>query len=676
MRPFAYARAESVGRAFSAVAIPGTAVLAGGTELLNWMRLGIAAPDRVVDITHLADLDRIESLPRGGLRIGALVRLNAAAADARVAAEWPVLRQAIHQSASAQIRNLATVGGNLLQKTRCAYFRSEDPMPCNRRDPGSGCSALEGLNDRHAIFGWTDACVATQPSDPAVALAALDAVVVAASPGGERRIPVRGFHMLPEERVDVDAVLKPGELITALELPGPAPRSAYVKVRERESYEYALVSAAVTVELDDADVIREARIALGSVAMRPWRLDVAEAALRGVSADAPQANAAVDLAMADARPLTRNSIQGEARSQCRAPRVADRRGDPGAAAMSIGVPLTRPDGRAKVTGEARFAADHRLDGMLHGVFVTATAPAGRVTAIDADAAQSIDGVACVLTHADMPRYGEAPDVLSAGAHLPMQDDEIRHEGQAVAIVLAETLEAAEHAASLVRVGVEAKPFTPHPSADLAGATPPRESPYTWFPTEIVKGDAAAAAAPVAHEAVYVQPSRDHNPIEPSATLADYRDGTLTLVDAVQHVHGVQAVLAPIFHLPLEQVRVRAPHTGGGFGCKGFIWPHQVLIAAAAIVTTRPVRIALTRAQMYGMVGYQPQMVQTVALASDDQGHLTALRHDAVNVTSVTDDWVEYAHRGLQERVRDADDEVDPTRPASPRRHPDRDASSD
>lgn len=175
MRPFAYARVATLGEAVEAAREPGTAVLAGGTELLNWLRLGIAAPDRVLDITRIAGLDRIEQLAGGGLRIGALVRLNDVAADEVVARDWPVLREAIHKSASAQIRNLATIGANLLQKTRCAYFRSDQPVQCNRRAPGSGCAAREGHDDRHALFGWTDECIATQPSDPAVALAALDA---------------------------------------------------------------------------------------------------------------------------------------------------------------------------------------------------------------------------------------------------------------------------------------------------------------------------------------------------------------------------------------------------------------------------------------------------------------------------------------------------------------------
>jgi xanthine dehydrogenase YagS FAD-binding subunit len=303
MRPFAYARAATLDDALEAARVPGTAVLAGGTELLNWLRLGIAAPERVLDITRVAGLDRIEPLAGGGLRIGALVRLNDAAADERVARDWPVLREAIHKSASAQIRNLATIGANLLQKTRCPYFRSQEQAPCNRRAPGSGCAARDGHDDRHALFGWTDECIATQPSDPAVALAALDAHIVTRSAGGGRRIPMTDFHVRPADGVDRDTVLEHGELIEAIELDRPAPHSAYVKVRERESYEYALASAAATVELGDGGRIESARIALGSVAMRPWRLTEAERRIAGLAPDDPAVTAALDAALAQARPV-------------------------------------------------------------------------------------------------------------------------------------------------------------------------------------------------------------------------------------------------------------------------------------------------------------------------------------------------------------------------------------
>lgn len=303
MRPFAYARALTLDDALSVAGEPGTTVLAGGTELLNWLRLGIAAPDRVLDIKRVAGLDQIERLPGGGLRIGALVRLNDVAADERVAHDWPVLRDAIHKSASAQLRNLATIGANLLQKTRCPYFRSEDPTPCNRRAPGSGCAALHGHDERHALFGWTEDCIATQPSDPAVALAALDAHVVTRSAGGGRRIAVTDFHVLPADGVDRDTVLEPGELIEAIELDQPAPDSAYVKVRERQSYEFALVSAAATVALGTGGLIESARIALGSVALRPWRLTEAERQLGGLAVDDPAVISVIDAAFAEARPV-------------------------------------------------------------------------------------------------------------------------------------------------------------------------------------------------------------------------------------------------------------------------------------------------------------------------------------------------------------------------------------
>ncbi len=286
MRPLAYARAASVDDATRAAAQPDTAMLAGGTELLNWMRLGVERPGRVVDISRIEGLDRIDELPGGGVRIGATARLNDVAADPLVAAGWPLLSEAIHRAASAQLRNLATIGGNLLQKTRCPYFRSEEPVPCNRRHPGSGCSALQGRSDRHALFGWTEDCGATHPADPAVAFAAVDAEVVTRAAGTTgRRIPIAELYVLPSERLDADTVLEPGELIEAIEVSAPAPRSAYLKVRERASYEYALVSVAATVELDPAGAIANARIALGSVALRPWRLYDAEAQLVGVMPD-------------------------------------------------------------------------------------------------------------------------------------------------------------------------------------------------------------------------------------------------------------------------------------------------------------------------------------------------------------------------------------------------------
>ncbi|MER9264970.1 xanthine dehydrogenase family protein subunit M [Mesorhizobium sp. M0410] len=311
MTPFVYARADSLGDTIAAGAAPDSAFLAGGTELLNWLRLGIAEPTRIIDISRLDGLDQAETLPGGGLTIGALTHLNDVAQHALVVRDYPVLSQAILNAASPQLRNLATIGGNLLQKTRCAYFRAEEQLPCNKRQLGSGCSALHGINDNHAIFGWTEDCVATQPSDPAVALAALDAVIVTAHGSGGRRIPAAEFHLLPDTRPEADNVLQQGELITAIELPAPAPRSAYLKVRERESYEYAIVSAAAVLEMD-GQTIRRAALALGSVALRPWRLSAAEEQLAGAEiGDREALNTAIEQSFAQARPLSQNAYKIE-----------------------------------------------------------------------------------------------------------------------------------------------------------------------------------------------------------------------------------------------------------------------------------------------------------------------------------------------------------------------------
>jgi xanthine dehydrogenase YagS FAD-binding subunit len=320
MEDFAYARAREIAEATAALASRDTALLAGGTELLNWLRLGIAAPTRLVDIEPLG-LDRISasSGPRGTvLTIGARATLAAIGEHPLVRAHGAVLADACLAAASAQIRNRATLGGNVLQKTRCPYFRAESPLPwgCNKRQRGSGCAALRGVNERMAILGWTEDCMATQPSDPVVALACLDATVTVTGPDGERSLPIRTFHRTQQEAVaeGLDAAtaetrLRPGEIIVSFALTARADeQSAYVKVRERASYEYALVSAAASVRIEDGR-IAAARIALGSVAQRPWRLDAAEAALVGQRLDGAAIRPLVAGALADARTLSQNEYK-------------------------------------------------------------------------------------------------------------------------------------------------------------------------------------------------------------------------------------------------------------------------------------------------------------------------------------------------------------------------------
>jgi xanthine dehydrogenase YagS FAD-binding subunit len=308
MRDFSYVRANSRADAIALAGLPETMVLAGGTELLNWARIGIVAPARIVDISRIGGMEGVEALPKGGIRIGALTKLNDAALHPLVRNAYPVFSEAILKSASAQIRNLATVGGNPMQRVRCPYFRSDEPTPCNKRVAGSGCAALQGSNEKHAIFGWTNDCVAVHPADPPVALAALDAVFVTESKAGTRRIPARSFNVLPSEDPAGHNVLRNGELIVGIEIPEAGPQSAYLKIRERESYEYATVSAAVALDLD-GDVIRRARIALGSVAMRPWRLENTERLLVGQKLDSPAISAAVDAGFAQARPLSLNAYK-------------------------------------------------------------------------------------------------------------------------------------------------------------------------------------------------------------------------------------------------------------------------------------------------------------------------------------------------------------------------------
>lgn len=285
MNTFTYARVTDVTSAIAAANMSGTSLLAGGTELVNWMKEGIATPTRVVDINGIADLDYVE-LTATELRLGALARMSAVAAHPDVRREFPALSIALEKSASQQIRNMASMGGNLLQRTRCPYFRADVELPCNKRVPGSGCAGREGEDRSLAILGGSEHCIATHPSDAAVALAMFDAVVRVRGPNGSRDIPIRDLYVLPGTTPHVETALAPGEVIVQIALPRSAITSSshYLKVRERASYEFALVSAAASVETDGR-TIRSAKIALGGVAPKPWRLTSGEARLVGIALD-------------------------------------------------------------------------------------------------------------------------------------------------------------------------------------------------------------------------------------------------------------------------------------------------------------------------------------------------------------------------------------------------------
>ena len=309
MTPFTYSRATDSAAAIREAAQAGAKYLGGGTNLVDLMREGVERPAALVDVTGL---DRgITERADGGLRIGAATSNTALAADRRVRTRYPMLTRAIVAGASAQIRNMATVGGNLLQRTRCLYFY-DDAARCNKREPGAGCDALDGFNRMHAILGASDTCVATHPSDMCVALAALDATVHLEGPDGARTLPFEALHRLPGNTPDKETELRPGELITAVELP-PLPlarRSTYRKVRDRSSYAFALVSVAAALEVEDG-TIKDVRLALGGVAHKPWRALVAEALLRGQQPSEELFRRASEGELASARALRDNAFKVE-----------------------------------------------------------------------------------------------------------------------------------------------------------------------------------------------------------------------------------------------------------------------------------------------------------------------------------------------------------------------------
>jgi xanthine dehydrogenase YagS FAD-binding subunit len=313
MKTFEYVRPASVSDAVAAAAQPGAAYLAAGTNLLDLMKGGIARPDRLVDVTHLPGLDRIERLADGSLRIGALVRNADLAHDPDFAKSYPAIAEALLSGASAQLRNAATVGGNLLQRTRCAYFY-DTASRCNKRTPGSGCDARLGENRMHAVLGWSEACIATHPSDFCVPLVAFDAVVEIEGKAGRREVALEDFHRLPGATPERDSALEPGELIVAVRLPAVARDFAgharYLKVRERTSYAFAVVSAAAAVRIG-AGKIADARLALGGVAAKPWRTRAAEKFLAGHAPDATVFRRAAEAALADAKPSGDNAFKIE-----------------------------------------------------------------------------------------------------------------------------------------------------------------------------------------------------------------------------------------------------------------------------------------------------------------------------------------------------------------------------
>jgi xanthine dehydrogenase YagS FAD-binding subunit len=319
MQTFDYVKAASIDKALSSASVG--MFIAGGTTLVDLMKLSVEQPAALVDI-NLLPLDKIEKLPNGGLRIGALVRNSDLAWNADVKESYAVLSQALLSGASPQLRNMATTGGNLLQRTRCAYFREPTAgtpggYGCNKRTAGTGCAALDGYNRSHAILGTTDHCIATHPSDMCVAMAALEAVIHVEGPKGKRSIAFADFHKLPGDTPHIENALEAGELVTYVDLPKPieGARSVYLKLRDRASYEFALASAAAVVKVEGGH-IRYVRVAMGGVGTKPWRSHEAEAALNGKPADVASFRKAAEAALASAKTRTDNAFKVELARRC------------------------------------------------------------------------------------------------------------------------------------------------------------------------------------------------------------------------------------------------------------------------------------------------------------------------------------------------------------------------
>ena len=314
MNPFTYSRTNDAQQAVAEIsAKPQAKFLGGGTNLIDLMKMGVETPDALIDINRLP-LAQIEELPGGkGVRIGAMVRNSELAGHDLIKSRYPVLSEALLSGASPQLRNMATVGGNLLQRTRCYYFYDPAFPACNKRKPGSGCGAIDGYNRIHAILGQSDHCIATHPSDMCVALSALEAIVRVRGPNGEREIPMTDFHRLPGDTPERDTNLKPDELIIAVDLPAMpfATRSHYLKVRDRASYAFALVSVAAALDLDSNKTIKVARVALGGVAHKPWRAEKLEKVLAGKKADENTFRAAAEAELAAAKGYKYNSFKIE-----------------------------------------------------------------------------------------------------------------------------------------------------------------------------------------------------------------------------------------------------------------------------------------------------------------------------------------------------------------------------
>jgi CO/xanthine dehydrogenase Mo-binding subunit/CO/xanthine dehydrogenase FAD-binding subunit len=660
VNPFSYQRAADAAQAAREVAArPGAAFIAGGTNLLDLAKLGVAQPDHLVDITRLP-LRGIDAAADGGLRVGALATNSVLAADQTVRTRYPLLAQALLAGASAQLRNKATTGGNLLQRTRCAYFY-DVAKACNKRAPGSGCAALGGHNRTHAILGASEACIAVHPSDMAVALMALDArVETLATDGATRTLALADLYRDPADGPERDSVLAHGELITTVTLPPPPPGAQhYRKVRDRASYAFALVSAAVVLAVRDGR-IASVRIALGGVAHKPWRALDAEAFLAGQPADGAHFAQAADLALAGARGRGGNDFKILLARRTLARALADAAARSAGQAVDARLPdrprqetpdqsgaPPRVEGALKVTGRARYSAEYARAGeAAYGWIVPATIGKGRIVRLDTARAQALSGVLAVLTHQNAPLQAAPHPRVSPNrferAEPYLYGPQVRWYGEPVALVIADTLETARHGAALVEAEYEPDPDARYDfDAALEYAYLP-ERCNAGAPTETRAGDfeTAFAAAPVRVDAHFELAAQHNHAMEPHATLAAWEGDRLTLHSGQQMPHATQASVALTLRIPKGHVRIVTPVVGGGFGAKVPVHAQAILAALGARVVGRPVKVVMSRRQVAANTNHRPQARQRVRLGAQADGTLTALGHEAWIETATHDEFVE------------------------------------
>ncbi len=661
MNPFTYARAASVPDALAQAAGAGVKYLGGGTNLVDLMRETIEWPSAVVDVTGLPDT--IEERADGGLLIGAAARNTAVAEHRAVRTRYPVLTRAIVAGASAQIRNMATVGGNLLQRTRCAYFYDNDGSHCNKREPGQGCDAIGGFNRSHAILGASPACVATHPSDMCVALAALGAVVHLASADGERAVPLTELHRLPGEHPEIETVLLPGELITAVELP-PLPfaaRSAYRKVRDRASYAFALVSVAAAVDLDGG-VVRDVRLALGGVAHKPWRAWRAEEALRGLREPGLLPRGGGGRAQRG-HAAARQRVQGRAghADHDRRARRADGRrmstseppGSPararagrlgaGRRARSAHRAQARPDRRArcrridgplKVRGAARFAAEVPMEGML---YAHSPSPRFRRAASRRSTPprpKRAPGVVLVMTHreraADEPDAGLPDRAEGSGSRRPAD-----HAGRPGPLERpADRAGARGHAgAGGPRQVADPRDLRGRARGHVVRRRPRRgelergrvRRASRWR-CEIGDAEAALAAAPHQVDVTYHTPRHNHNAIELHAATLAWDGDELTVHDCTQAVSARGLVAGPGLRAQRRAgARDSRPTWAAGSAARPVAAPGPGGRRRSKMAG-RPVRIMLSREGVYRVVGGRTPTEQRVAIGARADGRFEALIH--------------------------------------------------